>query len=87
MTADMNSLNAWDRRTRELLEEAYVAAGEGPRGAGSRSASPGDWRAKRQHLTVPMDHDGTWLDVGCANGYLTATLPIWCAAESARRPR
>ena len=79
MTADMNSVNAWDRRTRELLEEAYVAAGDGPRGAGSRSASPGGWRAKRQHLAVPMDHDGTWLDVGCANGYLMATLPIWCA--------
>jgi hypothetical protein len=79
MTADMNSLGAWDRRTQELLEEAYVAAGDGPRGAGSRSASSGDWRAKRQHLAIPMDHDGTWLDVGCANGYLMATLPIWCA--------
>jgi hypothetical protein len=78
-TADLDGLDAWDRRTRELLEEAYVAAGDGPRGAGSGSASPGDWRAKRQHLAVPMDHDGTWLDVGCANGYLMATLPMWCA--------
>ena len=25
MTASMNSLNAWYRHTRELLEEAYVA--------------------------------------------------------------
>ena len=59
----MNSRNAWDRRTRELLEEAYVAAGDGPRGAGSRSASPGGWRAKRQHLAVPMDHSVA--DAGC----------------------
>jgi protein-L-isoaspartate O-methyltransferase len=28
-----------------------------------------------------MDADGAWLDVGCANGYLMATLPAW-AAES-----
>jgi hypothetical protein len=26
-----------------------------------------------------MDHDGSWLDVGCANGFLLATLPTWCA--------
>ena len=74
MNADLGCLDAWDRRTRELLEEAYVAAGDGPR-AGSGSASPGDWRAKRQHLAVPMDHDGTWLDVGCAST-LSAT-PHW----------
>jgi hypothetical protein len=30
MTTDVNGLNAWDRRPRELLEEAYVAAGDGP---------------------------------------------------------
>ena len=48
-------------------------------GSGSRRASVGDWRAKRQHLCVPMDRDGSWLDVGCANGFLLATLPVWCA--------
>jgi hypothetical protein len=26
-----------------------------------------------------MAGDGTWLDVGCANGHLLATLPGWCA--------
>jgi hypothetical protein len=30
-------------------------------------------------LCVPTDGDGTWLDVGCANGHLLATLPAWCA--------
>jgi hypothetical protein len=48
-------------------------------GSGSRHASLGDWRAKRQHLSIPMDRDGSWLDVGCANGFLLATLPSWCA--------
>jgi len=36
MTTDMNGLDARDRRTRELLEEAYVAAGDGPGGARSQ---------------------------------------------------
>jgi hypothetical protein len=70
---------AWDARTRELLEKSYVSAGDGPMGAGSRRSSVGGWRAKRQHLAVPMDRDGSWLDVGCANGFLLATLPTWCA--------
>ena len=76
---EVSDLDAWDVRTRELLESAYVEAGDGPRGSGSGHASVGDWRAKRQHLAVPMDRDGTWLDVGCANGFLLATLPAWCA--------
>jgi len=38
MTTDVNGLDAWDRRPRELLEEAYAAAGDGPRGARSQRA-------------------------------------------------
>lgn len=75
----VSDLEAWDARTRELLETAYVEAGDGPRGSGSGHFSVGDWRAKRQHLAVPMDRGGSWLDVGCANGFLMATLPAWCA--------
>ena len=75
----MGHFAAWDRRTAALLEEAYVAAGAGPGGSGSRDVSEGAWRAKRQHLAVPMDRDGTWLDVGCANGHLLVTLPAWAA--------
>ncbi|HKA82638.1 MAG TPA: methyltransferase domain-containing protein [Acidimicrobiales bacterium] len=80
----MSDLEAWDRRTAELLEQAYLAAGAGPGGSGSRDTSAGAWRAKRQHLCVPMDTDGTWLDVGCANGHLLATLPAWCAERDVR---
>lgn len=61
------------------LTEPYLAGGAGPRGSGSSSDADGDWRAKRQHLAVPMDSDGRWLDVGCANGHLLATLPAWAA--------
>ena len=79
MACVVTDLDAWDERTRELVEEAYVSAGDGPMGSGSRRASVGDWRAKRQHLAMPMDRDGSWLDVGCANGFLLATLPAWCS--------
>jgi hypothetical protein len=83
----VNEFLQWDRRTAALLEEAYVAAGAGPGGSGSGDLSDGAWRAKRQHLTVPMDRDGTWLDVGCANGHLLATFAevgrgAWCHDRS-----
>jgi hypothetical protein len=80
--ADVTDFDAWDARTHLLLEERYVAAGDGPQGSGSGDRSVGDWRAKRQHLTIPMDSDGSWLDVGCANGFLMATLPSWCAERA-----
>jgi hypothetical protein len=75
----MGDLEAWDDRTRRLLEDAYVGAGAGPGGSGSGDVTEGGWRAKRQHLSVPMDADGTWLDVGCANGHLLVTLPAWAS--------
>lgn len=80
----VTDLDAWDRRTAELLEDAYVAAGAGPRGAGSTDASEGSWRAKRYQLCIPLDTDGTWLDVGCANGHLLATLPEWALERGMR---
>lgn len=75
--AHVSDFSRWDQRTAVLLEDAYVAAGPGPGGAGCQELSEGAWRAKREHLAVPMDEDGTWLDVGCANGHLLATLPAW----------
>jgi hypothetical protein len=80
----VSDLEAWDSRTTEQLEQVYLAAGAGPGGSGSSETSAGAWRAKRQHLCVPMDGDGTWLDVGCANGHLLTTLPAWCAERDIR---
>lgn len=74
-----DELERWERRIAAQLEEAYVERGAGPRGSGAGSASEGEWRAKRQHLAGPMDADGDWLDVGCANGHLLITLPTWAA--------
>jgi hypothetical protein len=31
-----------------------------------------------------MDRDGTWLDVGCANGHLLVTLPVWAAERGVK---
>ena len=78
-TCAVSEFDAWDRRTAELLRDAYVSGGAGPRGSGSGDGSEGEWRAKRQHLAIPMNASGSWLDVGCANGHLLETLPAWAS--------
>jgi len=76
-TRAVTEFDRWDERTTEMLRDAYLAGGAGPRVSGAGDGSEGEWRAKRQHLAVPMDVNGSWLDIGCANGHLLATLPIW----------
>ncbi|CAN5603730.1 class I SAM-dependent methyltransferase [soil metagenome] len=70
-------LAAGNERTRHLLEEAYLAAPDGPGGSGVS----GYWERKRRPLASAFDGDGSWLDVGCANGHLLETLPGWVLAD------
>jgi SAM-dependent methyltransferase len=63
------------------LEDAYVAADERGDVCGG-SGSSGDmahWKVRHGPIACAFDRDGTWLDVGCANGLLMATLPDWVA--------
>ncbi len=74
---------AWFARVCEVLEAAYLAAptvygGSGSGGDGVR------WRAKREVIVEGIDRDGTFLDIGCANGLLMERIVEW-AAERGRR--
>ncbi len=63
------------------LEQSYVAADERGDIFGG-SGSSGDmahWETRRRVIASAFDRDGTWLDVGCANGLLMATLQEWVA--------
>jgi SAM-dependent methyltransferase len=65
------------------LEDSYVAADERGDVCGG-SGSSGDmvrWRARHQPIASAFNRDGTWLDIGCANGLLMATLPDWVAEK------
>jgi hypothetical protein len=37
------------------------------------------WRQARHHITEAITTDGTFLDVGCANGLLMESIAAWCA--------
>ncbi|HEY1488864.1 MAG TPA: hypothetical protein VGF84_22335, partial [Micromonosporaceae bacterium] len=61
-----------------LLEPAYLLGATPQAGSGSGS-TPEEWRQNRQMVVDGIDHDGTFLDVGCANGLLMESVHEWAA--------
>jgi 2-polyprenyl-3-methyl-5-hydroxy-6-metoxy-1,4-benzoquinol methylase len=74
------------QHTLELLEDSYVTADERGDLAGGSGSGGGlaRWQRKRKVIAAAFDHDGTWLDVGCANGLLMETLCRWAADRKVR---
>jgi len=79
-----------DRRHRLQGENHWVAQPKGPevferhylRGSNPREQSGfgGDerrWEVARRPVVTAIDRDGTFLDVGCANGYLLESVVRW----------
>ena len=66
----------WHRRLQQLIVPAYLAA-DTPWGQSGKTGTAEDWERSRSHVADAIDRDGTFLDVGCANGYLMECLPRW----------
>ena len=78
--------NDYYRNVIARLEATYVAADERGNVFGG-SGFTGDlahWEAHRRIIADAFDHNGTWLDVGCANGLLMETLVGWVAEKDYR---
>ncbi|HEY3231680.1 MAG TPA: hypothetical protein VGJ87_20800, partial [Roseiflexaceae bacterium] len=58
------------------LEDSYLSHDDPLRQSGY-SGGPINWRKKRGVVLEAVDGDGTFLDVGCANGYLLECLVPW----------
>lgn len=73
-------LEKWFDANRTLLETAYIA-GVQPwqqSGFGLRSGrSYEEWEALRKPVADCVDRSGTFLDIGCANGYLLGCVMHW----------
>ena len=72
---DERDFHADNRRT---LEPAYLRGATPQEGSGF-GGDTGEWRQARWHITEPVTGDGTFLDVGCANGLLMESVAAWCA--------
>jgi len=66
----------------ELLEAAYLRGATPEQGSGF-GGGPDEWRALRSMIVDGIDRDGTFLDLGCANGLLMESVRAW-AAERGR---
>jgi SAM-dependent methyltransferase len=68
----------WHRGWQGILVPAYLAA-ETPWEQSGKSGTEEDWVHARSLVSDAIDRDGSFLDVGCANGYLMECLPGWTA--------
>jgi hypothetical protein len=66
----------WHREMALLVVPAYLAA-DTPWGQSGKSGDGEDWETARSLVAAAIDRDGSFLDVGCASGYLMECLPGW----------
>jgi SAM-dependent methyltransferase len=67
----------------KALEDAYMSHTDPLRQSGF-GGGPVNWRNKRGIVLEAIDTDGTFLDVGCANGYLLECLVSWADERGIR---
>ncbi|MBO0834225.1 MAG: class I SAM-dependent methyltransferase, partial [Actinobacteria bacterium] len=60
------------------LERSYLR-GQTPQQGSGFGGDQQAWRQARHHITDAIRTDGTFLDVGCANGLLMESVAAWCA--------
>lgn len=66
------------RALQKQLEDAYLAS-DNPRGQSGFGHDDDAWQRAREVIVEPVDRNGTFLDIGCANGYLLESLVTWSA--------
>jgi hypothetical protein len=76
-TLDEQAFYADSLRT---LEPAYLR-GTTPRQGSGFGGDEREWEQARRHITEGIARDGTFLDVGCANGLLMESVAAWCAGR------
>jgi SAM-dependent methyltransferase len=75
-------LHAWFAANQTLLETAYLAAEQPWQQSGFGLHTPrtyAAWEAHRKLIADGVERPGTFLDVGCANGFLLECVVRWTA--------
>jgi SAM-dependent methyltransferase len=68
--------DGWHEEVGALVVPAYLAATT-PWEQSGKSGDRADWEHARSLIADAIDRDGTFLDVGCANGYLMESVVRW----------
>jgi SAM-dependent methyltransferase len=61
----------------QALHEAKYLAGTNPRQQSGFGRDRTDWERFRRPVVAPIDRDGSFLDIGCANGLLMESVVAW----------
>lgn len=79
------NIDDWFAHVREVLETSYITAPDDQPWLQSGQSGPYPrWEALRKPTADCMNHDGTFLDIGCANGYLMECCVRWAAERGVR---
>ncbi len=70
----------WYREVAAVITPAYLAA-DNPRAQSGHSGDDTHWTHARSLIVDAIDRDGTFLDVGCASGYLMECMERWARAR------
>lgn len=70
----------WHARVLALIEPAYLAA-ETPHAQSGKGGDVAGWEYARRLVCDAIHRDGTFLDIGCANGLLMEDVQRWAAAD------
>jgi SAM-dependent methyltransferase len=72
----------WFDELKKLLEPTYLAGQQPWQQSGVGLHSPhtfDNWKARRRVIAELVDRSGTFLDIGCANGFLLECIIQWVA--------
>lgn len=70
----------WYRAVGDLIVPAYLA-GDSPRAQSGHSGDAARWEAARRPILDAVARDGTFLDIGCANGHLMECVHVWARQD------
>jgi SAM-dependent methyltransferase len=75
-----DELAVWFDYVRQVLETAYLQAPDDQPWKQSGMSGPAErWAALRRPVADAIDRSGSFLDIGCANGYLLECCLAWTA--------
>ena len=63
--------------TRPEVFEHHYLRGENPRAQSGFGGDERRWEVARRPIVTAIDRDGSFLDIGCANGYLLDSVVRW----------
>jgi len=70
----------WHARVLALVEPAYLAA-QTPHAQSGKGGDVAAWEYARRLVCDAIHRDGTFLDIGCANGLLMEDVQRWAAVD------